>query len=558
MRPPPNIIAGSALREFVPRARCLVAAGTFILGASVAGHDAHAQVARRLDLGGGVEVGGEAEQYLRVLQLSGTVPALPWAVLPFAATPESALVPSGEHPWSARFTGGDSLPAFRWLRPTALTAVNSTFPYQIAPGPMWSGRGVNLAVQGGFAARRGRVRVQLAPIAFIAQNAEFPVAPNGTAGELRFRDARFPFNIDHPQRFGESAYGRLDAGTSSIAVDVGGVAAGVSSAAQRWGPSREFPLLLGPGAGGFPHAYLGTSMPVDLWLVRLQARLIAGYLAHSDFSPSSARQRAASAAVIGVSPRGAEGLEIGFARFFESTDPLTLRRILRPISLRGLVGALGDQRNDDDNVAHENQMASAFFRWARPTAGFEIYGEWYREDYPGDLRKLILKPDDLSTFALGFQRAIVRSPSRRRVVRFEIVDGELSHQERAQRGIDEPLPPYIHGEVAQGHTLRGRILGSPEAYGGSALRAAVDDYSAAGRLTVGIERSLRFDWLPGAPVTTTPVHPDVLYAVRAELLRFAGRRDYTFTLVPAVDLNRNLEPGAERFNLHAGIRIRGW
>jgi hypothetical protein len=547
------------MREFVPRARCLVAASTFIVGACIAGRDANAQAAPRLDLGAAIEVGGEAERYLRILQLTRTVPLVPWTVLPFAATPESILVPAGEHPWSARFAAPDSLPAIRWLRPTALTTLNSTFPYQDASGPMWDGRGVNLAVQAGFAIRRGRVRLQVAPIAFIAQNADFPIAPNGAFGLQRFGDARFPYGIDHPQRFGESAYGRLDAGTSSIALDAGGATMGISSAPQRWGPAREYPLLLGPGAGGFPHAFVGTATPVDLWLVRLQARLIAGYLAQSEFSPSSGpTQRTASAAVLTLSPRGADGLEIGFARFFESTGPFTLHRILRPISLHGLVGGIGDPLTGRDNIPNENQMASAFFRWAHPGAGFELYGEWYREDYPGDLRKLLLKPDDLSVFALGFQHAFVRSPSRRRVARFEIVDGELSHQERAQRGFDAPLTPYVHGEVLQGHTLRGQLLGSPEAFGGSGLRAAVDDYTPSGRLTVGVERSLRFDWLPGLAASPTPVHPDVLYAARVEILRFAGRRDYTLVLVPAVNFNRNLEAGTERINLHASLRVRGW
>jgi hypothetical protein len=547
------------MREFVPRTRCLGAAAAFVLGSSMAAPRALAQVAAGLDLGGAVEVAGEAERYLRVLQLSGSIPLFPWTVLPFAAAAERTLVPAGAHPWSERFAPADSAPSLHWLRPMAMTTVNTTFPFQGATGPVWAGRGVTGAVQGGVAARWGRVRLQLAPIAFIAQNAAFPIAPNGASGPLRFGDARFPSSIDHPERFGESSYGRVDLGTSSIALDLGRVTTGISNAPQRWGPAREYPLLLGPGAGGFPHAFLTTSAPIDVWVARAQARLIAGTLAQSAYSPAPAErtQRIASAAIVGFTPRGIDGLEVGFARFFESTDAMTLGRILRPLDPRALVGAVGDPLNDV-NVPNENQLASAFFRWALPNAGVEVYGEWYREDFPGDLRKLLLKPDDLSSFMVGFQRVFVASSTQRRLFRFESVNGELSHQERGQRGFAEPIPPYLHSEVRQGHTLRGLLLGSPEAFGGAGWRASLDDYTPRGRLTIALERALRFDWLPVQPSGVTDVHPDVLYALRFEMLRFAGRRDYTVTLVPAVDLNRNLEPGADRYNLYAALTVRGW
>ena len=546
------------MREFVPRARYLVAASTFAIGLSIAPAVTMAQSAPRLDLGGAIEVGGEKERYLRILQLSGSVPLLPWTALPFSLATERDLIPTAPHPWHARFAISDSA-GIRWLRPTALTSVNSTFPFQSGTGPMWSGRGLNLAVQGGIAARWGRVHAQLAPIAFVAQNAAFPLAPNGATGVQRFGDARFPGNIDYPQRFGESSYGRLDLGTTSIGLDLGAASAGVSNAPQLWGPAREFPLILGPGPGGFPHAFIGTARPIDVWIARIQTRLIAGALAQTAYSPAPGgrARRIASAAIIGISPRGIDGLEFGFARFFESSDKLTLGRILRPVSIHALVGPIGDSA-DVDNIPNENQVASAFFRWALPDAGIEVYGEWYREDYPGDFRKLILKPDDLSSFMVGLQRVLHASPLRRRVFRLEIVNGELSHQERGQRGFAQPLPPYVHAEVLQGHTHRGLLLGSPEAYGGAGLRVSHDDYTERGRLTVALERALRFDWLPGQPAPSTGVHPDVLYAVRIELLRFAGRRDYTLTLVPAIEFNRDLVAGRDRPNLYARLRVSGW
>ena len=538
-------------------ARLRVTAAMMMLCLSAAPRTTRAQVPTRLDLGGRIQVGGEAERYLRAVQLSGPMPASPWTLQPFSPDVEHSAIPAGPHPWSARFTHADSLPHVRLLRPAVTLIGNSAFPFQESVGPIWAGRGTTIAAQGGFAAKWGRLHVQLAPIAFFAQNLDFALAPNGLTGNARFADARLPRNIDYPQRFGSASYSRLDPGQSSVMLTLPGVSFGASSEPQRWGAAHEFPLVLGPGAGGFPHAFIGTNSPLDLWLFRLQARYIAGPLHQSSYSQALVgnEYRIASAVALAASPRGLEGLELGVERFFESTSAATRRQLLRPLRFGNFFGSPDDPNS---NISNENQIASAFFRWALPPGGVELYGEWYFEDYPGGRRKFLLKPDDLSTFELGLQRVLVATPLHRQLVRFEIVNGELSHQERGDRGGRYPLPPYYHGQVLQGHTEHGLLLGSPEAYGGAGWRLAVDDYKPSGRMTIGLERFLRFDAVGGQTASAAEVHPDVLYGVRAELLRFAGTRDYTITVVPALDLNRNLEPGSDVFNLHVALTVHGW
>ncbi|MGH7621529.1 MAG: hypothetical protein ACREMU_04245, partial [Gemmatimonadaceae bacterium] len=80
----------------------------------------------------------------------------------------------------------------------------------------------------------------------------------------------------------------------------------------------------------------------------------------------------------------------------------------------------------------------------------------------------------------------------------------------------------------------------------------------SGSRSITLERSLRFDWLPTLPANSPTVHPDVIYDVRLALLRFDGTREYGFSLIPAVDLNRNLVSGHDVFNLLAEISVRGW
>ena len=537
----------------------LLAAAIVMLASGSRG--AAAQMRSRLDLGGMIETGGEEERYLRVLQVAGLAPLGPWSIQPFSPGQTAALRVAGAHPWRERFDSA-ARAALSVLRPKARLIANSAFPFQDGSGPTWAGRGLTGEIQAGIGAKFPHLAVQLAPLAFVSQNAAFTLAPNGQTGALRFADARYPTEIDAPQRFGDAAYSRLSPGSSSIVSDAFGLVAGISSAPQRWGPSREYPLVLGPNAGGFPEVFFGSSEPVSFWLFKAHARLLYGALGQSSIARPvrGERTRLGSGLVVTVLPRGVNGLEIGASRFLDRPWEgwPAARTLFRPFA--GVISNNGPGSRVNDSL--ENQNASVFARWVLPAARTEVYGEMYREDFPGGFHRaastLVEKPDDYSAFTLGFQHVLGVDERTARVVRAEIVNGETSHQERGQRGLTVPLPIYIHSPETQGHTLNGLILGSPEAYGGAAWRAGYDSFTPAGRRSLTLERSLRFDWLPTATASSGIVQPDVIYDVRAEVFRFAGSRDYGVTLIPAVDLNRDLVAGRDVFNLTVAVTVRGW
>jgi hypothetical protein len=530
---------------------------------SAVASNAGAQTRSRLDLGGMIEVGGEEERYLRALQIAGLSPLTPWSIQPFSPTQAALLRSAKEQPWHDRYFADSS--HFEVLRPRGRLTENTAFPYQNGIGPAWEGRGLTAELHVGVAAAFGPLHVELAPTAFAAQNEPFRLAANGLTGQAARADARFPTQIDLPQRFGTGIYSRAAFGTSSALVDAFHVLAGISTAPQRWGPEPAFPLVLGPNAGGFPAVFVGTSNPVNLWLFKLHGRMEYGRLSQSAEFPSadSSRIRLASGFVLTLVPRGVDGLELGASRFLHRFWPSHLwdwSVLGRPFS--GIIA----RRGSTLNAGEENQMASVFFRWAFPKNRVEIFGEMYREDYPGQFHahgaSLIEHPDDYTSIALGLQRAWRIAPEHLRVVRLEIVNGEINHQERDGRGIADgfttPIAPYTHTRETQGHTLNGMLLGSPEAYGGSGWHFGVDDFTPQGRRSFTLERTLRLDWLPTLPAEHPQVRPDVLYALRAELTRFMGKRDITVSLVPALDLNRNLVDRHDVFNLSASVTLRGW
>ena len=516
-----------------------------------------AQGAAGLDLGGGLVANGEAERYLRVLQLIGVVPQHPVAIRPWTRQELRGLTPTADHPWAARFETADSAPRrarFTLLRPGARLTWNGGRPAN--DGAVWFGRGATVDVSGGVRFTMGALDVQLAPMAFWAQNEGFALAPNGLTGSGALRDARFPYNIDAPQRFGTGAYARFDAGNSRISIDTRAVTFGFSTAPVAWGPARDEPLTLGPNAGGFPHFYAGSGEPWPVGIGRLHVKLLAGQLDQSRWSPmtSGDPRRLLSGFVATFEPRGVRGLEVGVVRTEDLTwrpGIVSWRNVLRP-----LTGVLSDPSNHE-NIAGEDGYASAFFRWAVARAGLEVYGEYGREDFAANTRALVLKPDDLGNLLLGVQRA-TRADGAVRVLRVELVNAELSANERGQRGFDYPIPPYTHSEVLQGQTVNGLILGSATAYGGAGWRVASDVYSASGRRTVVFERRLLMDWLP---VAADPAGraPEVRYAAGVDCLRFAGPRgEIGVSAELSYTLNVNTVRGHDGVGVQTSVRWRGW
>jgi hypothetical protein len=213
---------------------------------------------------------------------------------------------------------------------------NSAFPYGGDDGAVWAGRGVTAAVRAGFSAELGPVSLVVAPVVFGAGNAGFDLYRNEQPGPLAYGDPTNWFRVDLPQRFGDGAYTRVDPGQSTLRLDTHGVAVGVSTANQVWGPASAFPLLLGNNAPGFPHLFLGTSGPARTPVGSFHGRAVWGRLSQSEFSPMPADSatRVMAGFVAAYAPRGIDGLEVGLARFFHDTwgDGPSLGQLTRPTS----------------------------------------------------------------------------------------------------------------------------------------------------------------------------------------------------------------------------------
>jgi hypothetical protein len=316
----------------------------------------------------------------------------------------------------------------------------------------------------------------------------------------------------------------------------------------------EFPYLLGNNAPGFPHVFVGSPVPWNVWIGRVHARVVYGGLAQSSYTDivGAARGRLASGIVAVFTPRGAPGLELGATRFFHTVWPdsgIGSRELRRPFETFFKSNLRSTHRD-----AEENQLASVFGRWVLPHSGFEVYGEYGREDHNADTRDLVQEPDHDATYALGLQKAWTRPSGSIIAVRGELVNSALSTLARHR----EQIGPYIHYGIRQGHTNRGQLLatGFAAGTGGSGTSVRLERYTESGSESVQWYRLVLQDRSSATAMSARCYTAclDVQYVLRAERLRAYGKVELRYSLAFVYEMNRDFTHDAINWNPQVELR----
>lgn len=390
-------------------------------------------------------VGSMGEADRRVAQLAGRDSLTSWMLRPLAL----------DH-------APDSMFRVILYHPQLRAVYNRDVPYGMNDGALWAGRGWNAAVEGGVELRWRVLTARLAPAVTWSQNREFALAPLSFASTSSpaYADQFWSDRIDRPQRFGDRPFARVDAGQSVIRVDWRGAVLGFGTENMWWGPGIDNAILMTNSAAGFPRAFVGTSRPVNVWIGRLEAMYLAGRLYDSEWFRTTAypehNRRWINGVAAVLEPRGAPGLSLGAARMFYAYLPeegLSFRdflNILQPVQKKRLMSPSSPSGNDSTD-----QMVSVFARYAFPQVGFEVYGEWGRNDHGVDTRDYILAPDHATGFLIGFRK--VFTAERRQLS----IRGELTALAEGRTAQLRPAPPwYAHHFVRQGYTHRGQMVGA--------------------------------------------------------------------------------------------------
>ena len=185
-------------------------------------------------------------------------------------------------------------------------------------------------------------------------------------------------------------------------VDYRGAAIGISTEDIFWGPGIRQALLFDANAAGFPHMFLGTSHAIATPVGRFYAQLLYGRLEESRWAPPNGSSSRFGAGGIAVWMPPSQPIEIGVARFYHQPWPksLTLRDLTVPF------GSLFNDREVQGVGVPENQLLSVFATIRVPASGFELFGEFGKNDRNADLRDVLAEPEHNSAWMLGMFKVI--------------------------------------------------------------------------------------------------------------------------------------------------------
>lgn len=438
--------------------------------------------------------------------------------------------------------------------PMRLASVwNSRYPSGGNDELLWAGRGVAQQLSAGVALRYGPISAAVAPSASWSENRAFQLVPTGLDGNLAFRNAFYHGDrgdIDLPQRFGPGSFASWSPGQSYLRADAWNVALGISTENLWFGPGIRNSILMSNAGPGFPHVFVGTSQPADIWIGKAEAFLFWGRLERTRFV-ESAGHPLIQGLVVSYEPRWVPGLYVGLARtMLQPWDGLSFRdyfSMFQTFEKKSLQSRFAIGNNPLDN-----QMASVFMRWAFPQVGFEVYAEWAREDHNWTWWSTLREPDHTQAYLLGLQK-VFRAGSR--LVR---VHAELTHLQEIRPPDSDTgmLTYYVHGNDL-GYTNDGQLLGAWIGPGADSQTLAFDVFHRGGRIGGYVERVRRNDayyWEFIEPAQGSFSH-DVEVAIGARQLFTVGPVQVSWDASAAYRQNRDFLRHEKNLRLALGLAV---
>jgi hypothetical protein len=319
----------------------------------------------------------------------------------------------------------------------------------------------------------------------------------------------------------------------------------------------ENAILMSNNAGGFPHLFLGTQKPVDIWIGKLEALYTVGWLQQSAFFrelPDSLSDRWMKALVLVLEPRGAPGLYLGVARAYYQYVPsggIGLRdmfSILEPPEKKKLIST--DTPGGDDS---RDQMFELFMRWALPASNFEVYASLGRNDHAFDQRDLILEPDHSTAYVVGLQKLFLQPGAG-----FVRLRTELTSLANGLTQTIRPAPTwYAHHIVIQGYTERGQVIGGQAGPGGRQADLGIDVYRRWGSVGAFVDwRRVNDDfhfshYRPGSGEIYAAARHDVFFGSGIRGTAMLKHADVSLSVLKQTEYNRyTFTPGYDYDNLH--------
>lgn len=383
---------------------------------------------------------------------------------------------------------------FGIYRPSLQITSNSSVPYGGNNEIAWYGRGLNTEFNGGLWLTSDYVTISVRPHIVHQQNLNFEnprFVSIDDDGNFLYQAEGIGDIIDRPYRFGSEPFTSFSQGYTSIRLHYKPIEFGFSTEPRWWGGNIKYPLLMSNNAPGMRHFFLGTRYPIRIpYVGKLEFTYLAAFPEDSDYFYSDEDDEQLDRFMGGInisySPAFASNLHLGFARVVHTyidefgLKPSDLGLILDPFLLENFI----EIRGPIDRIKPRNHLNTLYTRWVWPESRFELYAEFYREDFAWDSRDLLTQPRHNSGYAFGFLKLIDGPSSHFYKVNLEFTNMTPSHL----REVRIQNYYYTHPEVRQGHTNRGQLLGAAIGPGSNSQFLSIDSYQDWGRYGIFFRR----------------------------------------------------------------------
>jgi len=361
------------------------------------------------------------------------------------------------------------------LPTVSTTTVNTWRPYGWGNKGLLPNVGFQTYLSGGIFFKTNFFSFQFQPEMVAIQNLSFQGFGEGMPiGAVR---ARFFYwnNGDHPERFGSSSLFRAWWGQTSVKLEAGAFALGISTENIWWGPGQFNALIFSANAEGFPHLKLETKKPAKTFLGTFEGQLVVGRLENSNRSPSQNKDwnrrffrrfngdwRYLNGIHLAYQPRFLKGLTVGFSRTFQQYNSLRGSKLKDWFPIFEVFQKETFFQNGNTVVYDskgQDQQVAVSFRFLSTKGRFEIYSEFGRRDHNFNWREFILNPEHARAFLFGFSKLFPVQKDQWIQVR-----GEITHQqESVNRYIRYPgligNQTWHTHSLARGFVNRGESLG---------------------------------------------------------------------------------------------------
>lgn len=318
------------------------------------------------------------------------------------------------------------------------TEYTNNTPYQSNNGLMLPLAGFQSSLSGGFYAKLGILSLQLYPTLYHGSNREFE---------------------------GYSNINKVDWGQSQIAVSYKLLTLALSNQNIWWGPSKNNALIISNNAAGFKHISFKSSRPVNIFIGHLEWELIGGILENSLYTSHYPNQSYTSIPFSGPTNQDARymnGVSLSYHPKWVSGLFLGINRAVQmyrqtAIDYNEYLPVFGEFfRTGDEDVGTDGQI-SITTRYMMPSARAELYFEYGRNDAAGSIRDLALTPQHSRAYIFGITKIVEAKKEHKFIsMEFEMIQMEQTI-DRLVRGAGSW---YVHGQVEQGFTHQGQVLGA--------------------------------------------------------------------------------------------------